>query len=302
MPDMVDWARGDSMNNTLRTTLLLGALTALIVGIGQMLGGSQGAVTALVFAAVMNFGSYWFSDRIVIKMYGGQEIREQDDPELYGIVKGLAQRNQMPMPRLFLIPSDSPNAFATGRNPEHAAVAVTAGIRRMLTRRELEGVLAHELAHVTNRDILISSIAATLAGAIMMLARMAQYAMIFGGGRRDERDDGGGGALGLIVTMIVAPLAAMLIQMAISRSREFQADDSGARLVHDPEALASALQKIAAGSAQVPLDASPQTAHMFIINPLRASMLQNLFSTHPPLEQRLERLQQVAVELGHAAR
>jgi len=290
------------MNNTLRTTLLLGALTALIVGIGQMLGGSQGAIMALVFAGVMNFGSYWFSDRIVIKMYGGQEIREQDDPELYGIVKGLAQRNQMPMPRLFLIPSDSPNAFATGRNPEHAAVAVTAGIRRMLTRRELEGVLAHELAHVTNRDILISSIAATMAGAIMMLARMAQYAMIFGGGRRDERDEGGGGALGLIVTMILAPLAAMLIQMAISRSREFQADDSGARLVRDPEALASALQKIAGGSAQVPLDASPQTAHMFIINPLQSSMLRNLFSTHPPLEQRLERLQQVAVELGHAAR
>lgn len=289
------------MNNTLRTTLLLGALTALIVAIGQMLGGSQGAVTALVFAAVMNFGSYWFSDRIVIKMYGGQELREQDDPELYGIVKTLAQQNHMPMPRLFLIPSDSPNAFATGRNPEHAAVAVTAGIRRLLTRRELQGVLAHELAHVTNRDILISSIAATLAGAIMMLARMAQYAMIFGGGRRDDRDEGGG-ALGLVVTMILAPLAAMLIQMAISRSREFQADDTGARLVRDPEALASALRKIAGGSAAVPLDASPQTAHMFIVNPLRASTLQNLFSTHPPLEQRLERLQQVATELGHANR
>lgn len=289
------------MNNMLRTTLLLGALTALIVAIGQMLGGSQGAVTALVFAGLMNFGSYWFSDRIVIKMYGGQELGEQDDPELYGIVKTLAQQNQMPMPRLFLIPSESPNAFATGRNPEHAAVAVTAGIRRLLTRRELQGVLAHELAHVTNRDILISSIAATLAGAIMMLARMAQYAMIFGGGRRDDRDEGGG-ALGLLVTMIVAPLAAMLIQMAISRSREFQADDTGARLVRDPEALASALRKIAGGSAAVPLDASPQTAHMFIINPLRASTLQNLFSTHPPLEQRLERLQQVAAELGHATR
>jgi heat shock protein HtpX len=178
---------------------------------------------------------------------------------------------------------------------------VTAGIRRLLSRRELEGVLAHELAHVTNRDILISSIAATLAGAIMMLARMAQFAMIFGGGRRDDREEGGG-ALGLLVTMIVAPLAAMLIQMAISRSREFQADDTGARLVRDPEALASALRKIAGGAAQVPLDASPQTAHMFIINPLRASVFQNLFSTHPPLEQRLERLQQVAVELGHAAR
>jgi heat shock protein HtpX len=289
------------MNNTLRTTLLLAALTGLIVWLGQMLGGSQGAVMALVLAGVMNVGSYWFSDRIVIKMYGGQEIHDQDDPELYAMVKGLAQRNSMPMPRLFLIPSESPNAFATGRNPEHAAVAVTAGIRRMLTHRELEGVLAHELAHVTNRDILISSIAATLAGAIMMLARMAHWGAIFGGGRRDEQG-GGGGALSLVATMIFAPFAAMLIQMAISRSREFQADDTGARLVRDPEVLASALRKIAAGSAQIPLDASPQTAHMFIINPLRASMLQNLFSTHPPLEERLERLQRVATELGLAAR
>jgi len=289
------------MNNMLRTTLLLAALTGLIVWLGGMLGGSQGAVVALVFAAVMNLGSYWFSDRIVIKMYGGQEIREHDDPELYALVQGLAQRNNMPMPRLFLIPSESPNAFATGRNPEHAAVALTAGIRRILTRRELEGVLAHELAHVTNRDILISSIAATLAGAIMTLARMAQWGMMFGGGRRDERE-GGGGALGLVVTMIVAPLAAMVIQMAISRSREFQADDTGARLVRDPEALASALRKIADASAEIPLDASPQTAHMFIINPLRSHMLQNLFSTHPPLEQRLERLQRVAAELGLAAR
>ena len=289
------------MTNILRTTLLLAALTGLIVWLGGMLGGSQGAVVALVFAAVMNLGSYWFSDRIVIKMYGGQEIREHDDPELYALVKSLAQRNNMPMPRLFLIPSESPNAFATGRNPEHAAVAVTAGIRRILTHHELEGVIAHELAHVTNRDILISSMAATLAGAVMSLARVAQWTMMFGGGRRDERE-GGGGALGLVVTMIVAPLAAMVIQMAISRSREFQADDTGARLLRDPEALASALRKIADASAQVPLDASPQTAHMFIINPLRSNMLQNLFSTHPPLEQRLERLQRVAAELGLAAR
>jgi heat shock protein HtpX len=289
------------MSNILRTTLLLAALTALIVWIGGMIGGSQGAVIALVMAGVMNFGSYWFSDKIVIRMYGGQEIQQQDDPELYGMVQRLAQQNGMPMPKLFLIPSESPNAFATGRNPEHAAVAVTAGIRRLLTRRELEGVLAHEIAHVTNRDILISSIAATLAGAVMMLARMAQWGMMFGGGRRDD-DRGGGGALGLLVTMIVAPLAAMLIQMAISRSREFQADDTGARLVRDPEALASALRKIAGGSEQVPLDASPQTAHMFIINPLRASGLRNLFSTHPPLEERLERLQRVATELGLAAR
>jgi heat shock protein HtpX len=290
------------MNNMLRTTLLLAALTGLIVWIGGMLGGQQGAIMALVVAGAMNFGSYWFSDRIVIGMYRGQEIQRSDDPELYALVEQLARRNSMPMPRLYVIPSESPNAFATGRNPEHAAVAVTAGIRRLLTKRELEGVLAHELAHVTNRDILISSIAATLAGAIMMLARMAQWAMIFGGGdRRDERE-GGGGALGLLVTMIVAPVAAMLIQMAISRSREFNADDTGARLVRDPEALASALRKIAGGSEEVPLDASPQTAHMFIVNPLRGSTLRNLFSTHPPLEQRLERLQRVAVELGLAAR
>ena len=289
------------MNNTLRTTLLMAALTGLIVGLGQMLGGSQGAVTALVFAALMNLGSYWFSDKIVIRMYGGQEIRPEDDPELSAMVQELAQRNGMPMPRLYLIPTESPNAFATGRNPEHAAVAVTAGIRRLLTARELRAVLAHEIAHVTNRDILISSIAATMAGAIMMLARMAQWAMIFGGGRRDERE-GGGGALGLIVTMIVAPIAAMLIQMAISRSREFQADETGARLVRDPDALASALRKIAEYSGRIPLDASPQTAHMFIINPLRSNMFQNLFSTHPPLEERIEQLHRVAVELGQAAR
>jgi len=289
------------MNNTLRTTLLMAALTGLVVGLGQMLGGSQGAVMALVVAAMMNLGSYWFSDKIVIRMYGGQEIRREDDPELYAMVQELAQRNGMPMPRLYLIPTESPNAFATGRNPEHAAVAVTAGIRRLLTARELKAVLAHEIAHVTNRDILISSIAATMAGAIMMLARMAQWAMIFGGGRRDDREEGGG-VLGLIVTVIVAPLAAMLIQMAISRSREFQADETGARLVRDPDALASALRKIAEYSGRIPLDASPQTAHMFIINPLRSNMLQNLFSTHPPLEQRIERLHRVAVELGVAAR
>ncbi len=249
----------------------------------------------------MNFSSYWFSDKIVIRMYGGQEIRREDDAELYAMVQELAQRNGMPMPRLYLIPTESPNAFATGRNPEHAAVAVTAGVRRLLTARELRAVLAHEIAHVTNRDILISSIAATMAGAIMMIARMAQWAMIFGGGRRDDRDEGGG-ALGMIVTVIVAPIAAMLIQMAISRSREFQADETGARLVRDPDALASALKKIAEYSGRIPLDASPQTAHMFIINPLRSNMLQNLFSTHPPLEERLEHLHQVAVELGTAAR
>ena len=287
------------MSNTIRTTVLLAALTALIVWLGQMLGGTQGAFFAFVLAAIMNIGSYWFSDRIVIAMYRGRQIQESDDPELYAIVQGLALKNHIPMPRLYVIPSESPNAFATGRSPEHAAVAVTAGIRRLLDRRELEGVLAHELAHVTNRDILISSIAATLAGAIIMLANMARWSLIFGGGRRDDRDQGGN-ALALIATLIVAPIAAMLIQLAISRAREYQADETGARVSRDPEALASALRKITAYSERVPLAANPQTAHLFIVNPLRASLLQNLFSTHPPLEQRVARLERMAGELGLA--
>jgi len=287
------------VTNTIKTTVLLAALTALIVWVGQMLGGGQGAMIAFVLAAVMNIGSYWFSDRIVIAMYRGQPISEADDPELYAIVHGLAMKHHIPMPRLYVIPTESPNAFATGRNPDHAAVAVTAGIRRLLTREELEGVLAHELAHVTNRDILISSIAATLAGAIMMLANMARWSLLFGGGvgQRDDRE-GGGGGLALLVGIIVAPIAAMLIQMAISRSREFQADDTGARVSREPEALASALRKIAAYSERVPLPASPATAHLFIVNPLHGVALQNLFSTHPPIEQRVARLEQIARELG----
>jgi heat shock protein HtpX len=287
------------MSNAIKTVLLLGALSALLIGLGEVLGGSQGLIVGFVFAVVMNFGSYWFSDKIVLRMYNAQQVGPGH--RLYDMTASLAQRAGLPLPKVYVIPDPSPNAFATGRNPEHAAVAATEGILRTLDDQELAGVMAHELAHVKNRDILISSIAATLAGAVMMLARMAQWGMMFGGGRRDD-DRGGGGALGLLVTMIVAPLAAMLIQMAISRSREFQADDTGARLVRDPEALASALRKIAGGSEQVPLDASPQTAHMFIINPLRASGLRNLFSTHPPLEERVERLQRVATELGLAAR
>ena len=285
------------MSNTIKTTILLATLTALIVWVGQMLGGPEGAMFAFVLAAVMNIGSYWFSDKIVLAMYRAQPISEADDPELYSMVHGLAVKNRMPMPRLYLIPTESPNAFATGRNPEHAVVAVTAGIRRLLDNRELEAVLAHELAHVMNRDILISSIAATLAGAIMMLANMARWSLIFGGGHRDDRD-GGGNALGLLFGLIVAPLAAMLIQMAISRSREFQADDTGARISHDPEALASALRKIAAYSERIPLPANPATAHLFIVNPLHGSTFANLFSTHPPLEQRIARLEQIARELG----
>jgi heat shock protein HtpX len=246
----------------------------------------------------MNVGSYWFSDKIIIAMYRGQPIGEADDPELYSIVHDLALKNHIPMPRLYLIPTESPNAFATGRSPTHAAVAVTAGIRSLLDRRELEGVLAHELAHVINRDILISSVAATLAGAIMMLARMASWGMMFGGGQRDDREGGGGGVLGLLLSVILAPIAASLIQMAISRSREFQADDTGARVSREPEALASALRKISTYSERIPLPASPSTAHLFIVNPLHGVSLQNLFSTHPPIEQRIARLEQIASELG----
>jgi len=286
------------VGNTLKTTILLAALTALIIWLGQTLGGGQGALIAFVFAAVMNVGSYWFSDKIVIAMYRGQPIGEADDPELYSIVHDLALKNHIPMPRLYLIPTESPNAFATGRSPTHAAVAVTAGIRRLLDRRELEGVLAHELAHVINRDILISSVAATLAGAIMMLARMASWGMMFGGAQRDDREGGGGGVLGLLLSVILAPIAASLIQMAISRSREFQADDTGARVSREPEALASALRKISTYSERVPLPASPSTAHLFIVNPLHGVSLQNLFSTHPPIEQRIARLEQIASELG----
>ncbi len=285
------------MGNTLKTTILLAALTALIIWLGQALGGGQGALVAFVLAAVMNIGSYWFSDRIVIAMYRAQPITEADDPELFSIVHDLALKNRIPMPRLYVIPSESPNAFATGRSPQHAAVAVTAGIRRLLDRRELEGVLAHELAHVMNRDILISSVAATLAGAIMLLARMASWSLMFGGGQRDDRD-GGGGVLGLLFSIILAPIAASLIQMAISRSREFQADDTGARVSREPEALASALRKISAYSERIPLPAAPSTAHLFIVNPLHGVSLQNLFSTHPPIEQRIARLEQIASELG----
>ncbi|HEY2385637.1 MAG TPA: zinc metalloprotease HtpX [Candidatus Binatia bacterium] len=286
------------MGNTLKTTILLAALTALIIWLGQTLGGAQGALLAFVFAAIMNVGSYWFSDRIVIAMYRGQQISEADDPELFSIVHDLALKNRIPMPRLYVIPTESPNAFATGRSPSHAAVAVTAGIRKLLDRHELEGVLAHELAHVINRDILISSVAATLAGAIMMLARMASWGLMFGGGQRDDREGGGGGVLGLLLSVILAPIAASLIQMAISRSREFQADDTGARVSREPEALASALRKISTYSERIPLAAAPSTAHLFIVNPLHGVSLQNLFSTHPPIEQRIARLEQIASELG----
>jgi heat shock protein HtpX len=284
--------------NTFRTTILLALLTALLIWIGDMLGGRQGAVIALVIAGAMNFFSYWFSDKIVLKMYRGAEVTANDDPELYGLVRDLAMRANLPMPKVYVIPEETPNAFATGRNPQHAAVAVTQGIRRILNKRELAGVLGHELSHVANRDILVSTIAATLAGAISYLAQMAQWAMIFGGNRDRDEESGGGGIFGLIVMMIVAPLAAMLIQMAVSRSREYGADAGGARVTGDPLALASALKKLHLGAQHIPLEASQATAnataHMFIVNPLTAGGMAALFSTHPPMEERVRRLEAMA--------
>jgi heat shock protein HtpX len=261
--------------------------------IGQWLGGSQGLVIAFVFAVLMNFGSYWFSDKIVLAMYRAREVSEAEAPMLYRIVHNLAVRAGMPMPRLYIIPSESPNAFATGRNPQHAAVAVTEGILRLMNERELTGVLAHELSHVQNRDILISSIAATLAGVVMMVANMARWAAFFGGMNRDDRE-GGGGIIGLIAMSILAPVAAAIIQMAISRTREYEADASGARMSGDPLGLASALGKLGAASERIPLDASPQTSHLFIVNPLSGRSLMQLFSTHPPLEERITRLRRMA--------
>ena len=290
--------------NGFRTTILLAALTALVVWIGHMVGGPNGAVMALIMAGAMNFFSYWFSDKIVLKMYGGQEITANDDPELYGLVRDLATRAGLPMPKVYLIPEEAPNAFATGRNSEHAALAVTQGIRRILNKRELAGVLGHELSHVKHRDILISSIAATLAGAISYLAYMAQWGMMFGGGSRD-REEGGGGSniLSLLFMMIVAPMAAMLIQMAVSRSREYMADDGGAKVTGDPLALASALRKLHMGSQNIPLqvnDATAKaTAHMFIVSPLTAGGLANLFSTHPAMEERIARLEAMAKDMSY---
>ena len=281
------------MTNALKTTILLGALTGLLLWVGQILGGQQGLVIAFVFAAVMNFGSYWFSDRVVLALYRARVLSEEQAPDLFRIVRELAAGAHMPMPRVYLIPTDSPNAFATGRSPDHAAVAVTEGILRLLSLDELRGVLGHELSHVRNRDTLISAIAATLAGVIMMMARMAYWATLFGGGRRDDRDEGGG-PIEFLAMIILAPLAASLIQLAISRSREYQADATGAQISHSPLALAAALEKIAAASGRIPLPAGPATAHLWIVNPLRGNWLANLFSTHPPIEERIRRLRAMA--------
>lgn len=278
--------------NTMKTTFLMALLMVLAVGIGFMLGGRGGMMIAFVFALGMNFFSYWFSDKIVLKMYKAQEVTEAQQPRLYNMVRELTQRAQLPMPKVYIIPNDTPNAFATGRNPEHAAVAVTQGIMSILTEPELRGVLGHELAHVKHRDILIGTIAAVFAGAISMLAHMAQWAAIFGGGRSDNNR--GGSPIGIIVTAIIAPIAAMMIQMAISRSREYLADADGARFHGNPHDLAAALRKLHLASQKIPMNATPATAHMFIVNPLFGrGGITSLFSTHPPMEERIKRLEQM---------
>ena len=277
------------MTNYFKTTLLLGLMTGLVLVLGRTLGGSGGMALALIFTAVMNFVAYFYSDKIALATYRAKEASREQAPDLFRIVENLTQRAGLPMPRLYIIPSAAANAFATGRNPQHAAVAVTEGTLQLLNYEELEGVIAHELGHVTNRDILISSVAATLAGAIMFVAHTARFAALFGGfGNRDDRD--GGGGLGFLFTLIVAPIAAMLIQMAISRSREYGADATGARLAGNPYGLARALEKLHASSGVRPLRASESTAHMFIVKPFSAGAIVNLFSTHPPVEERIQRL------------
>jgi heat shock protein HtpX len=265
-------------------------MTALIIWVGQILGGRQGMIIALIFAAGMNFFSYWFSDKLVLKMYRASELTPAQSPALYETVQRLTQRAGLPMPKLYVIPQSTPNAFATGRNPQHAVVAVTEGLLKLMNHEEVTGVLAHELAHVKNRDILIGSIAATMAGAIMILATMARWSAIFGGASSHDDEGGGTGIIGLIAMSIIAPMAAMIIQMAISRSREYLADATGAGFAGNPEGLASALGKLGAYSKKLPMDANPSTAHMFIVNPLSGRSMMKWFSTHPPLEERIARL------------
>ncbi|MBI3585485.1 MAG: zinc metalloprotease HtpX [Nitrospinae bacterium] len=274
--------------NMMKTVLLMTGLTLLLVLAGSALGGKSGMMTAFIFACIMNIGTYWFSDKIVLAMYGAKEVSYAEAPEIHSIVRELSMRAGIPMPKVYIIDNITPNAFATGRNPEHAAVAVTRGIVSLLTREELSGVLGHELAHIKHRDILIGTIAATVAGAISMLANMAQWSMYFGG-RRDDRE--GGNPVIAIIMMILAPIAAMLIQMAISRSREYLADEGGAKIAGNPLSLAKALGKLHKGVQMMPMDANPATAHMFIVSPLSGGGFLTLFSTHPPIEERIKRLE-----------
>lgn len=276
--------------NRLKTAMLLATLTALFVWVGYALGGEHGLVMGLLFGGVMNLGAYWWSDKIVLRMYHAQEVTESQAPELYAVVRNLAQAAHIPMPKVYIIPEEAPNAFATGRNPQHAAIAVTQGLLRLLNREELAGVIAHELGHVKNRDTLIMAVAATLAGALSMIANIAQWGLIFGGGRSDDEE--GTHPAAALLGIIIAPLAAMLIQMAISRSREFFADETAARTVGNPLALASALRKLQAYNERIPMhNGSPATAHLFIVNPFTGRNLAKLFSTHPPTEERIARLE-----------
>ena len=281
--------------NQFKTFFLMLVLTVLFILVGTATGGRSGAIYAFIFAALMNFFSYWFSDKIVLRMYGAKEVSQSEAPELYGIVAELTSKASLPMPKVYIMENDTPNAFATGRNPQHAAVAVTTGILRILSRDELMGVIGHELSHIQHRDILISTIAATMAGAISVLASMARWGAMFGGFRSDD-DEGGGGGGNIIVVLIVsifASIAAMLIQMAISRSREYLADEGGAHL-SNPLSLAKALEKLEMASQRIPMNANPSTAHLFIVNPLRGGGVLSLFSTHPPIEERIARLEEMA--------
>jgi len=280
--------------NQFKTFLLMLVLTVLFILVGSAIGGRGGVVYAFILAALMNFFAYWFSDKIVLRMYGAKQVSQGEAPELYQIVADLTSKASMPMPKVYIMENDTPNAFATGRNPEHAAVAVTAGILRILSKEELTGVIGHELSHIRHRDILVSTIAATMAGAIGMLARMAQWGAIFGGGRSDNEEGGGGSNfLVTLIFSIIASIAAILIQMAISRSREYLADAGGAHLSH-PLSLAKALGKLEMAAQRIPMEANPSTAHMFIVNPLRGGGVLSLFSTHPPIEERIARLEEMA--------
>jgi heat shock protein HtpX len=282
--------------NHFKTFLLMLVLTALFILVGTAIGGKSGAIYAFVFAGLMNFFAYWFSDKIVLRMYRAQEVSQSEAPELYGVVAELTSKASLPMPKVYIMENDTPNAFATGRNPEHAAVAVTSGILRILSKEELMGVIGHELSHIQHRDILIGTIAATIAGAISMLATMARWGAMFGGFRSNDEEGGGGGGGNIFVVLLVsifASIAAMLIQMAISRSREYLADEGGAHLSH-PLSLARALSKLDIAAQRIPMEANPSTAHMFIVNPLKGGRVLSLFSTHPPIEERIARLEEMA--------